>query len=171
MVPMPPMACARSMRESIRRKIHKGKGANPIEILSKWIASAPAWCYTTWSYMRIFVETWIFTRRLPDHLDDQALRALQFELAINPGKGAVMPGCAGLRKVRVADPWRGKGKRGGARVIYLDIPEAERLDFMTIYGKDEQDNLTPEQRRLLAELARKARAEAPAMARRVHRRR
>jgi len=31
---------------------------------------------------------------------------------------------------------RGKGKRGGARVIYLNIPEAERIDLITVYGKD-----------------------------------
>lgn len=120
--------------------------------------------------MRIFVETWIFTRRLPDHLDDQALRALQFELAINPGKGAVMPGCASLRKVRVADPWRGKGKRGGARVIYLDIPEAESLMFVAVYGKDEQDDLAPDQKNLLARLARKMKAEALEVTRRKSRR-
>ena len=53
-----------------------------------------------------------------------SLSALQRELMNDPESGAVMPGCGGLRKIRIADPGRGKGKRGGARVIYLHVPEA-----------------------------------------------
>ena len=82
-----------------------------------------------------------------------------------------MPGCGGLRKVRVEDQSRGKGKRGGARVVYLDIPQAERIDLVTIYGKDEQDDLTPRQKKQFANLARQARTEALAAFRtRVRRR-
>ena len=66
--------------------------------------------------MRTFVETRVFTNRLPDLLGDEAFRRFQNELAVNPRKGSVMPGCGGLRKVRVEDESRGKGKRGGARV-------------------------------------------------------
>ena len=42
----------------------------------------------------------------------------------DPEKGDVIKGCGGLRKVRVADPKRKKGKRRGARIIYLHVPEA-----------------------------------------------
>jgi hypothetical protein len=83
-----------------------------------------------------------------------------------PEKGDVMPGCAGLRKVRVAAPRRGRGKRGGARVIYLNIPEAERIDMIAIYGKDERDDLTEQQKRALRALAEQARREAIASFRR-----
>ena len=69
------------------------------------------------------------------------------------------------------DESRGKSKRGGARVIYLDIPEAERLDLITIYGKDEKDDLTPEERRLFAALAKQAKAEAIASVQNRRRRR
>lgn len=110
--------------------------------------------------MRTFIETRAFTNRLPDFLGDEAFRRFQNELAVNPRKGPVMPGCGGLRKVRVEDESRGKGKRGGARVVYLDIPEAERIDLVTIYGKNEQDDLDAGQKKLLARLARQARIQA-----------
>ena len=64
---------------------------------------------------------------------------------------------------------RGKGKRGGARVIYLDIPEADRIDLVAIYGKNEKDDLTGRQKKVLAALARQAKAEAVAAARRARR--
>jgi len=121
--------------------------------------------------MRTFIETRVFTNRLPDFLGDEAFRRFQNELAVNPRKGPVMPGCGGLRKVRVEDESRGKGKRGGARVVYLDIPQAERIDLITIYGKYEQDDLTPGQKRLFAHLARQARVEALAVVRTRGRRR
>lgn len=109
---------------------------------------------------KTFVETRVFTARMLARLTDDAYRALQNELMAHPDKGRVIPGCGGLRKVRVADPRRGKGKRSGARVIYLNIPEAERIDMITIYGKDEADDLTEadkkEFRRLVTEIRREA---------------
>ncbi|MGD0897328.1 MAG: type II toxin-antitoxin system RelE/ParE family toxin [Thermoguttaceae bacterium] len=65
-----------------------------------------------------------------------------------------MPGCGGLRKLRIADPRRQKGKRGGARVIYLHIPEANQFLMLDIYRKGEKDDLTPAEKRDLRELAR-----------------
>jgi len=109
---------------------------------------------------KTFVESRGFTTRLRELLDDETYRALQNELMAQPEKGDVMPGCGGLRKVRVADPRRRRGKRGGARVIYLNIPEAERIDMIAIYGKDERDDLSKEQKRALRALAEQARREA-----------
>ena len=54
-------------------------------------------------------------------MSDEALADCQRELLNDPEMGSVMPGCGGLRKMRVAHPRRGKGKRGGARVIYLHV--------------------------------------------------
>jgi hypothetical protein len=67
---------------------------------------------------KTFVETAEFTEWVKEHLSDDALSELQRELLNAPDTGSVMPGCGGLRKMRVADPRRGQGKRGGARVIY-----------------------------------------------------
>jgi mRNA-degrading endonuclease RelE of RelBE toxin-antitoxin system len=65
-----------------------------------------------------FVELPPFARQRADYMDDEAYRALQNELMQNPEAGDVIEGTGGLRKVRQADPRRGKGKRGGLRVIY-----------------------------------------------------
>jgi hypothetical protein len=59
-----------------------------------------------------FVEASWFTARWNARLTDESYRALQHELVEQPDKGKVMPGCGGLRKLRFADPSRGKGKRG-----------------------------------------------------------
>lgn len=110
--------------------------------------------------MRTFVESRIFSKKRCEFLSDDSYRKLQNELMANPKEGKVMRGCGGLRKIRVEDPSRGKGKRSGARAIYLDIPDADRIDMIAIYGKDEQEDLTSEQRKLLAKVAFQAKAEA-----------
>jgi len=108
----------------------------------------------------IFVETRAFTNRLKKFLTDEAYGEFQKELTEDPKRGDVMTGCGGLRKVRMKDVSRGKGKRGGARVIYLYIKEADRIDFIAIYGKNEQDDLTAKQKKALKTLAAEAKAEA-----------
>jgi mRNA-degrading endonuclease RelE of RelBE toxin-antitoxin system len=108
----------------------------------------------------LFVETEAFTERVRELLDDDTYRAFQNDLVMAPEKGAVMPGCGGLRKVRIGEPGRGKGKRGGCRVIYLLIPELERIDLLAIYSKDMQDNLTGQQRKAMKTMAEQARHDA-----------
>jgi hypothetical protein len=107
-----------------------------------------------------FVESPGFTERLKTRMGDESYRAMQNEIAEQPGKGKVMPGCGGLRKLRYGDPGRGKGRRGGLRVVYLHVPDAYRIDFLDIYDKDEKDDLTPKEKRILAELAKRVRREA-----------
>lgn len=101
----------------------------------------------------VFVESTGFTQWVSEYLPDEAYAWLQQELMDNPAKGAVMPGCGGLRKVRTADPKRSKGKRGGARVIYLYVSEAKWFFMLDIYGKDERDDLTSDEKRELSQLA------------------
>ncbi|NLE39642.1 MAG: type II toxin-antitoxin system RelE/ParE family toxin [Pirellulaceae bacterium] len=104
--------------------------------------------------MKAFVETTEFSRWLQRFLPGDTYIKLQRELIENPRKGDVMPGCGGLRKLRIADPKRQKGKRGGARVIYLPIPEANQFLMLDVYGKGDKDDLTPSEKRDLRELAR-----------------
>jgi putative transcriptional regulator len=59
---------------------------------------------------------------------------------------------AAWRKLRIADSRRGKGKPGGARVIYLHTPEANVFYLITVYSKDQQDDLSGEERRLYQQL-------------------
>ena len=66
-------------------------------------------------------------------------------LGLNPTAGAIVPATGGVRKLRWAVP--GRGKRGGARVIYYFFNESAPLLALDIYSKSERENLTPEQKK------------------------
>ena len=68
----------------------------------------------------------------------------------DPDAGVVIPGLNGCRKLRTQLP--GKGKSGGARVIYIDIVVKEKIFLLLAYPKNVQENLTPEQKRNLSGL-------------------
>ncbi len=97
-----------------------------------------------------FVETHVFAKRIVRLGLEQPLRELQIELAVNPTAGDVDPRTGGLRKVRVADPGRGTGKRGGARVHYLWVPSRKLIYLVFVYSKGEADTLTRDQRTALS---------------------
>ena len=63
--------------------------------------------------------------------------------------GEVMPGTGGFRKVRWQDSGRGKGKRGGLRVIYYYLRAERQLWFFTLYDKDEATDLTSDEKKAL----------------------
>jgi hypothetical protein len=94
----------------------------------------------------VLVETSVFTRLIRELLSDEMYRRLQVYLVINPEAGDVIPGGGGLRKLR----WRekGKGKRGGLRVIYYRI-DSGRLYLLYVYRKSDQKDLTKAQIREL----------------------
>jgi hypothetical protein len=98
--------------------------------------------------MREFVYTREFDRQweaLGLAIDDQ-LR-LENELIKNPGAGAVIRGTGGLRKFRFA--LEGRGKSGGARVLYIDFVAGERVYFVAAYAKNVQETLSAEQKAIL----------------------
>ncbi|MCK5859672.1 hypothetical protein [Abyssibacter sp.] len=70
----------------------------------------------------------------------------------SPEAGDEIQGTGGLRKLRFADPRRGKGKRGGLRIIYYWWSGGAQFWLFTVYDKDEMADLTPEQRRSLKAL-------------------
>ena len=107
-----------------------------------------------------FVESTWFTESLSEFVPDRAYARLQTQLMEDPFSGDVMPGCDGLRKLRAADPKRGKGKRGGARIVYLHVPEAKRFYMLDIYGKNEKDDLSTEEKKQLRDLAERLKEEA-----------
>ena len=118
----------------------------------------------------VFVESSEFTEWVAEFLPDDAYAVLQQELMDHPDKGDVMPGCGGLRKIRIADPKRGKGKRGGARVIYLYVPEAKWFFMLDIYGKNEKDDLSTAQKKMLSQLVDELKRQALAALHRSSRR-
>lgn len=97
----------------------------------------------------VFVETPLFSRLLPKYLDDQDYAELQQALVANPQAGDLMPGTGGFRKLRWRDHRRGKGKRGGLRVIYYYLTEDSQIWMFTLYDKDEAVDLTADEKRML----------------------
>ncbi len=98
-----------------------------------------------------FIETPVFSRQLAECVDDEDFRALQNELLRNPEQGDLLVGCRGLRETRMALP--GRGKSGGARVIYLYLTDDHVLYFFLLFKKSDTPNLTKSQRNQLGALA------------------
>jgi mRNA-degrading endonuclease RelE of RelBE toxin-antitoxin system len=96
-----------------------------------------------------FIEASAFTRRISDYLADDQYRKLQIALANNPDLDDVMPGTGGFRKLRWADSRRGKGRRGGLRIIYYYFSSNQQVWLMTLYDKDEARDLTPKEKTAL----------------------
>ena len=96
-----------------------------------------------------FIEAPAFTRHVSTYLAEDGYRALQSELAREPEKDDLMPGTGGFRKLRWADPRRGKGRRGGLRVIYYHFASGHQIWLMTLYDKDEAADLTPKEKKAL----------------------
>ena len=96
-----------------------------------------------------FVELPPFMRHRDEYLDDLAYRQLKNEMMRQPDAGDVMAGTGGLRKLRFADRTRGKGKRGGLRVIYYWRVAADQFWLFTLYDKDEAADLTASEREAL----------------------
>jgi hypothetical protein len=100
---------------------------------------------------RTFIEVPLFTRRWKEiGLTDKELQSLQIMLLKNPEAGSVMEGTGGIRKVRF--PLKNRGKSGGVRVCYTDFAEYEIIYLITAFEKNEQENLTKEERNVLKKL-------------------
>ena len=99
------------------------------------------------------IETTIFTKKIKTLLSDEEYRNLQNELILNPEKGKIIRSSGGLRKLR----WglSGRGKSGGVRVIYYWIQQKEIILMLLVYPKNEQDNLTSSQLKVLKALVEK----------------
>ena len=100
----------------------------------------------------LFVELPSFTRFRGEYLTDEDFRALQNSLLKYPTAGDVIEGTGGLRKLRQADPRRGKGKRGGLRVIYFWWEAARQFWLFTLYDKDEMADLSATERKALKDM-------------------
>jgi hypothetical protein len=98
----------------------------------------------------IFIETPVFTRQVRELLTDDDYARFQAELSANPEAGTVIAGTGGLRKARVAAS--GRGKRGGARVIYFHVDSAQQVRLLLIYAKGVKDDLTAAEKGVLRRL-------------------
>jgi len=107
----------------------------------------------------VFVELPPFERYRNQYLDDEAFKGLQQELLANPLAGDVIKDTGGLRKVRYRDERRGKGKRGGVRIIYYWWLGGDQFWLFTLYGKGEMSDLSDDERKALALMLKQEMAE------------
>lgn len=61
-------------------------------------------------------------------------------IAVNYMDGDAIPGAEGARKVRYAAS--GRGKRGGARVIYFNVLSDGEIYLLAVYAKADQENIS-----------------------------
>lgn len=98
-----------------------------------------------------FIETATFTRLITGLVPDDEYAAFQQELASNPERSGPMSGCGGVRKVRLAA--RGKGKSGGARILYLYLPDHDVIYLLYVFTKGDADNLSAAGKQAIRALA------------------
>jgi hypothetical protein len=96
----------------------------------------------------MFIHTKIFDR-LWESLDcnDDDLSELQKLICEDPQGHPVIRGTGGVRKIRFA--LEGRGKSGGARVIYGDFPEHGVVYLFAAYPKNEKETITEDERKFL----------------------
>jgi hypothetical protein len=105
---------------------------------------------------RNVIEISSFSKRIDQFIGERKVLREDFEslkksLAKDPEQGELIPGTGGIRKVRLKSST--KGKRGGFRVCYFDDPERGELFLMKLYPKNEQENLSPDEKKALKEFA------------------
>jgi len=100
-----------------------------------------------------------FERTAHGVLSPEDVRELELTLLQDPRAGAVLRDTGGVRKVRAAI--EGRGKSGSARVVYLYVEVRQKIYLLLCFPKNQQENLTPEQRRRIRQLVAQLEAEEP----------
>ncbi len=98
--------------------------------------------------MQTVAETPTFTREADKLFSEDERRALIDYLSDNPLAGEEIPGTGGVRKLRFAA--LGRGRRGGARIIYFYGGEDMPLYALLAYAKSARADLNPAERRAVA---------------------
>jgi hypothetical protein len=92
-------------------------------------------------------------------LSHDDLVALEQRILAEPQAGDLVPGTGGLRKIRLGQREVRRGKRGGVRVYYLDLPRRQITHLLAIFGKREKSDLSPAERKAIAVLVRQLKEE------------
>ena len=106
--------------------------------------------------MQTVAETPLFTKQAAELFTEEERTELIDFLATNPEVGDEIPGTSGVRKVRFGA--KGKGKRGGARVIYYWYSNDAPIYALLAYGKNEKTDLKPEEAKAVAAFAKAIKA-------------
>ncbi len=105
-----------------------------------------------------FVESKVFSKQIRQ-LPAGVLTNIQSDLVQNPERGDIVKGTHGVRKARVADPGSSRGKSGSYRYLYLYLEHVGRIHLLYLFSKDEQADLSPEQKHIIGELSQQIKRE------------
>jgi hypothetical protein len=105
---------------------------------------------------RNVIEITSFSRKIDQFLEERKVLKKDFDdfkkiLAKDPEQGDLISGTGGVRKTRLKSAT--KGKRGGFRVCYFDDPNRKELFLMKIYPKNEQEDLSADEKKSLKEFS------------------
>lgn len=115
--------------------------------------------YTPLGYrdrMQTIAETPLFIKQAAELFSEDERKELIDFLAANPQVGDEIPGTGGVRKMRFGA--KGKGKRGGARVIYYWYSDDAPIYALLAYGKNEKVDLKPDEAKAVAAFAKAIKA-------------
>ncbi len=99
-----------------------------------------------------FIYTPMFERMTRGLLSDEALQQVELRLLTEPRAGALIAATGGVRKLRVALP--GRGRSGGARIVYLYLEPKGKIYFLLPYSKNERVDLTQSEKQELRAMVR-----------------
>ncbi len=111
---------------------------------------------------RLVIQTNLFSEDLDDLIAKKKLliddyEDLELSLVAFPNQGDVIQGTGGLRKTRLKSS--SKGKSGGFRVCYCDVPESEKLFLIAIFPKNVKEDLSQAEKKYLKLLIEKLKGE------------
>lgn len=110
---------------------------------------------------RTFVYTSMMQQLLKEFSDPEAkAREIENTILDNPEVGDIVAGTGGVRKFRAADESRGKGKRGGIRVFFLDLPHVQTTHMIFLLKKGEAADLAADEKKVIRELVLKLKKES-----------
>ena len=102
-----------------------------------------------------FIHLSVFARKWNSlKLDDDALRQLENEIIKNPTIGKVVAGAGGIRKLRFSPAKSGRGKSGAYRVCYYYVVDRSTVLLVTVFSKDQRDNLSQAEKNEIKSLIR-----------------
>jgi len=100
--------------------------------------------------MQTVVETPSYLADAEKLFTEDERKAIVDQIANDPLCGVVIPGTHGIRKVRVG--FDGRGKRGGARMIYVFFGDDMPIFLLAAFAKNERADLTPKERAALGKV-------------------
>jgi hypothetical protein len=107
--------------------------------------------------MKLFT-TKVYERAIGKLIPAESRRQMENAIAQDPIAAPVIPGTGGIRKLRWSVP--GRGKRGGIRTIYFFQAGPDEIYMLTAYGKSDQEDLSPADKKAWSKLVAEVKKEA-----------